>query len=1379
MTYVLDGPCRQRSTNQSGAHLKNRSWRHERRTRYELLEARLALSAHSPFSELAPHADVAPPLTHFQQSPATPPPLSHFQQVTPPPLTQFGELAPTIGVRETVSLPLDSPHDFQLQPIDADIGTPLSPHFDGVHQSTGISGVREQFGFTGAGQTVAVIDSGIAWDHIDLGAGFGSGSRIVGGWDFAENDANPYDDGPSGFHGTHVAGIVGGSNERYSGVAPEADLVALRVFDDQGGGQFHWVEQALQWVHTHRNEFANPITTVNLSLGASWNADTIPNWAMLEDEFAQLEADGIFIAVAAGNSFQHYGAPGLSYPAVSPYVVPVASLDPDGGLSDFSQRHDRVLAAPGAQIVSTVPDAHGDNDGIGDDYGVANGTSMASPYVAGASVLVRQAMEFVGVENITQDAIYDQLRNTSQLVFDPLTAAHYHSIDVQAAIDALMPSDDYGAGANSHQLGVLPQTTALDGLIHRLDDVDSFTFTASTGGEMRWSVGNSTHEFAADWTVEGQAMQVDGDLVFDVVAGQSYTVSLGTSAGIGSYHLDIDLTPTDPNLGVVEWTERSGMRFDQSETELSFTASRSGVMTVEAFFASAEGNVNLRVRDASGNVIGFGGAGGDNERVDVDVIAGHHYTLDVIGHNADVDLRLANLMQVGNGSATVHGTDRDDVIAVSAGGNHHIVVNGLEYHLDAAEVRSVRVMAGQGDDTVQMTGSYAVDFGEMRTAFSRLASDDYAYEAHDAEHVRLASLGRDDLLRIHGTAGDDLLTSDVHQTQLTSIGTSHQAEGFERIYIEAGGEGVDTAIVHDTQGADRFTSRADHAILEGVDYYKYLGGFEDVTVIGSSGRDVAEMYDTAGNETFEGRHDVSKMSGNGFRFEVRGFDEVRGHASGGFDEATLFDSTGDDRYDGRVQQSSMRGDHFVTIARGFDRVTGVADAGGRDIANVYDSSANDTAQMRSDETVVSSSGYFNAARGFDQVALRAVNGGQDVVHFYDSIGDDRFYGHSTHALLRGDGFYNQANGFEVSYAHSIHGGHDTAQLYDSAHADHLTADAEHVIFNGQGFEHHVDSFSRVFAFANLGGEDTAEFFDSAGDEFFRATPGQAEMSGADFYNFARGFDRVDAYAVNGGNDSAELRDSHGDDSLIASQQTSRLSGQGFDNRAHGFESVFAKASSGNDHAQLEGSAGDDQLRSSAWQTSLASAAVEITARGFDQLLATGRGGRDHIIFENVGGEETVEAEVGAARHYGPSFDNVAREFETWEILARESGPALTSPQGALQAPVFDAAPDSPAPVAGGSPSSLGSLSTPTQPRLDLEMLAIQDTESVIRTDLGGQSDVGGEEAAWNEVLHEIQSLQSMADETLSLNDRGGEGELGVVDSLFSSLAEAESALEIA
>ena len=143
---------------------------------------------------------------------------------------------------------------------------------------SGWNQVHSQYGLTGKGQTVAVIDSGIAFDHVALGRGYGPGYKVVGGWDFAENDARPYDDAPGGFHGTHVSGIIGANDGSNFGVAPDVDLVALRVFTDAGKGEMAWTESALKWVHENRNSFANPITTVNLSLGSAWNSNTVPSW---------------------------------------------------------------------------------------------------------------------------------------------------------------------------------------------------------------------------------------------------------------------------------------------------------------------------------------------------------------------------------------------------------------------------------------------------------------------------------------------------------------------------------------------------------------------------------------------------------------------------------------------------------------------------------------------------------------------------------------------------------------------------------------------------------------------------------------------------------------------------------------------------------------------------------------------------------------------------------------------------------------------------------------------------------------------------------------------------------------------------------------------
>ena len=425
------------------------------------------------------------------------------------------------------------------------------PTLASAHHLSGLLRARNDYGFSGLGQTVAVIDSGIAYDHTSLGAGFGAGSRVVGGWDFTEeNDANPYDDGGAGSHGTHVAGIIGSTHSVHTGVAPGVDLVALRVFNDAGQGNFAWVEQALQWVHTNRHAFANPITTVNLSIGSNWNADTVPDWSTMEDELAQLKNDGIFISVSAGNAFSRYDTTGLSYPAASSYVVPVASVDDNGRLSSFSQRNSRVIAAPGRGIVSTVPDYRGNLNGRTDDFLSYSGTSMAAPYVAGASVLVRQALEFVGHTSVTQDTIYNHLRNTADTVFDAVTGLNYARLNIDRALDAIMPADDFASTAGgAYHLGSAVPSRTVAGLIGRLDDRDFFRFTAAHTGQL--NIHANFSGATGVWQISGLGVNNSGqgaNISLNVIAGQTYTLNLGASGGVTFYNLSFAQVDPVPRI---------------------------------------------------------------------------------------------------------------------------------------------------------------------------------------------------------------------------------------------------------------------------------------------------------------------------------------------------------------------------------------------------------------------------------------------------------------------------------------------------------------------------------------------------------------------------------------------------------------------------------------------------------------------------------------------------------------------------------------------------------------------------------------------------------------------------------------------------------------
>lgn len=588
--------------------------------------------------------------------------------------------------------------------IDALLGD-VQQTLAAANQLTGLTQARNEYGFMGYGQTVAVIDSGIAWDHPNLGGGFGTGYRVVGGWDFGdEKDADPYDDGPSGAHGTHVAGIVGATKGPTGdeGVAPGVDLVGLRVFNDQGAGYFGWVEQALRWIHTNRNTFANPITAVNLSLGTAWNAATVPSWAMLEDEFAQLKADGIFIAVSAGNSFTSYNVPGLSYPAASSSVIPVMAVDDGGGLSYFSQRHERAIAAPGRTIRSTVPDYVGNQNGRTDDWASFSGTSMAAPYVAGASVLVREAMEFVGYTNITQDTIYDHMMSTADEIFDTATNATYKRLNVGAAIAALMPEDDFGSTTETaFDLGTIDSSaTTLSGLIGGRSDVDCFRFTAAASGTVTFTATTSDY-LSPMWSGGGVVSEDGKSYMVTVVAGESYTFGISTSEGVGRFTLEVSAERAFSfvDLGTIAQAEMAGLS-TRGETWYRVTASRAGILTAESLLSGASGNVELAWFDASLNRVSVETLATGGQRVDHFVEQGQQLYLRVAGTSADgVDIRLTNLVTQDSSTLHISGTAGDDTIVLSGGGEQTVSVNGVVYHLDPA-VTQVIVDGLEGRDTV-------------------------------------------------------------------------------------------------------------------------------------------------------------------------------------------------------------------------------------------------------------------------------------------------------------------------------------------------------------------------------------------------------------------------------------------------------------------------------------------------------------------------------------------------------------------------------------------------------------------------------------------------------------------------------------------------------
>jgi thermitase len=266
-----------------------------------------------------------------------------------------------------------------------------------------------QKGITGKKSTVvAIIDTGIQWDHPDLAVNLytnpgeiaGNGKDDDGngfiddihGWNFVAEGKNTSDDDNG--HGTHCAGVIGAAGNNGVGVAGvnwNVSLMPVKFLDANGGGSLESAVNAINYARMMK---------VNV-MSNSWGGSGYS--AALHDAIAQAGQQGILFVAAAGNDGVSNDGDSPSYPASFdlPNIVSVAAIDNRDTLADFSNHGvKRVhVAAPGVNVYSTY---------LGSAYKSLSGTSMATPHVAGISALL-----FSEHPEWTFDVIKERLIKTS------------------------------------------------------------------------------------------------------------------------------------------------------------------------------------------------------------------------------------------------------------------------------------------------------------------------------------------------------------------------------------------------------------------------------------------------------------------------------------------------------------------------------------------------------------------------------------------------------------------------------------------------------------------------------------------------------------------------------------------------------------------------------------------------------------------------------------------------------------------------------------------------------------------------------------------------------------------------------------------------------
>jgi hypothetical protein len=303
---------------------------------------------------------------------------------------------------------------------------------------------------TGSGETICIIDTGIYYDHTDLGGPGFPNKKILAGYDYVNDDNNPWDDHG---HGSHVAGIAA-ANGSVVGVAPSAKIVALKALDSSGSGNFYDIIDAMEWCVYNSTEYN--ISVISMSFGIegvvfSAECDATYPYNLTTPIVNLAYSMGIIGLAASGND---YSSLGVTHPACHANVTSVGASDNSDVIASFSNTGAILdILAPGVSVVSTVPPASACTGGstICNDatYKALSGTSMSTPYAAGIAALVLQYSRLQnGVTLLPNETAY-YLNQTDTNITDPDNNLSFPRVNALIAVNSIPVSVRFSNYSNN------------------------------------------------------------------------------------------------------------------------------------------------------------------------------------------------------------------------------------------------------------------------------------------------------------------------------------------------------------------------------------------------------------------------------------------------------------------------------------------------------------------------------------------------------------------------------------------------------------------------------------------------------------------------------------------------------------------------------------------------------------------------------------------------------------------------------------------------------------------------------------------------------------------------------------------------------------------